>query len=682
MAIKTVTAAGGTRNWNDVATWVGGVIPTNIAPYDDIVIPSGAGNLIINVNSNCSTIVFQTGYINTFTIANSITLTVSGTTITLISGMTYDQTTTGILSTRGNQAAITITFAGIIIPNLTLGKTTSTTTQTVTISGATPTIKNLVINNGFNAVTVLSGTPITITLSLSVIGNFLTNNTGQITFIGTCTINCASSLNTISGGFNVTTGSSLQMLSNIYLAGGTITFTGSATLINTGLFTLFCSTAVTFNTSTVNWYNITLTAQNITHALSSALNITNNLTLTVPSGTGLVIATSTFAINISGSLIGSGQLRCTGNGIINMLGTGAIDMADIANSIININGTGTYTIGSATNPTLIFAGAGSAINLIGTSTAQVYSTTTHTIRIATTTLTTNNTATGANIVGGSQIIWGNINASSSSISTLTYDTIALGNFSSDNANINGGRLYVGGNLIANTAVGGTSTIELNGSSNTNWSAGTYQNSIVVNKSSGATVTTAAGTILWGLANRTLTMNSAVNFLTNSTTFTLSGNPLTINNSYGSSFFNLTIPISTTLTLGGGISIITSNLTLNGATTFTGTFGWDCNNLICSTAGTFNITLQQGVTYRTRTGVSITGGTSALRPTMTSSGASNAIWTLDFGATQSLIYVNGTRIDSSGGQTVWSFGVSAANISTTINWNPGVPLRTVAYTFVN
>ena len=48
----------------------------------------------------------------------------------------------------------------------------------------------------------------------------------------------------------------------------------------------------------------------------------------------------------------------------------------------------------------------------------------------------------------------------------------------------------------------------------------------------------------------------------------------------------------------------------------------------------------------------------------------------------MIYVNGTRIDSSGEQTVWSFGVSAANISTTINWNPGLPLRTVAYTFVN
>ena len=68
----------------------------------------------------------------------------------------------------------------------------------------------------------------------------------------------------------------------------------------------------------------------------------------------------------------------------------------------------------------------------------------------------------------------------------------------------------------------------------------------------------------------------------------------------------------------------------------------------------------------------------------SSGATTrAIWTLDQGATQSLIYVNGTRIDSSqnGGQTIWSFGVTPANIATTINWNVGTRPGTVAYVFV-
>jgi hypothetical protein len=272
--------------------------------------------------------------------------------------------------------------------------------------------------------------------------------------------------------------------------------------------------------------------------------------------------------------------------------------------------------------------------------------------------------------------------------TFITDTTCLGNLTLislvSGAVVNGGKVSFGGNLLYSISVQvlGTATFEFIGSTAATWSNGTYQNNIIVNKTSGAVVT--AGTaITWGAAGRTLTINTAVDFLTNSTTFTLAGATLTINNSIGSSFFNLTPPVNTVLTLGGATTPIASNLTLNGSATFTGTFGWTCKNLIFTAAGTFTITLQQAVTYRTTSAVSITGGTNAARTTMRSSlGGTDAIWTLDFGATQSLIYVNGTDIDSSGGQTIWSFGVSPANVSTSINWNPGVPLRTVAYTFVN
>jgi hypothetical protein len=67
--------------------------------------------------------------------------------------------------------------------------------------------------------------------------------------------------------------------------------------------------------------------------------------------------------------------------------------------------------------------------------------------------------------------------------------------------------------------------------------------------------------------------------------------------------------------------------------------------------------------------------------MRSSGPVNAIWTLNPGATQTMIYVNGTRIDSSGGQTIYSFGVAPADIATTINWYIGTRPGTVAYVFV-
>jgi hypothetical protein len=66
--------------------------------------------------------------------------------------------------------------------------------------------------------------------------------------------------------------------------------------------------------------------------------------------------------------------------------------------------------------------------------------------------------------------------------------------------------------------------------------------------------------------------------------------------------------------------------------------------------------------------------------MTSDNATTrSLWTLDYGAQQSLVYVNGTRIDSSLGQTVWTFdGVR----TDTVNWSTGSRPGTSAYTFVN
>jgi len=662
-------------NWSTPSNWSASPPSVTVPSSIDTVVINNAQPCRVTAASSCLTIDF-TGFTSSFRIENGFTLTVSGTAITLGAGMTYNQTTTGVLSTVNTQATIAIAFAGITIPNLTIGRNNAGNTQIITISGSTPTIKNLIIANATNALVTLAGTAITITSSLSCIVGLFANTAGPITFSGTCTINCASSLNTIGGGFNVTTGSSLQMLSNIYLQIGAITFTGTATLINTGLFTLFCPGTITFNTSTVTWYNLAIQALGQINPLLSSLNISNNLTV-VNSG-----FSGGFAVNVGGSIstTTAGGGLALGNSNLNMLGSGNIDIATLNTGTLNINGTGTYTIGSATNPTLTATSL--TINLVGTSTAQVYSTTAHTLVCSNTTLRTNNTATGANI-GGSQIIWGNINCNTNQINTLIYNTTALGNLSSNQATLNGVgvTLYVEGNLSVTTLIQGTATIELNGAVNKTWGAGSYGNSIVVNKSSSAVVT-AASAITWGSASRTLTLNTDVNFTTNSNTFTLSGTPLTINNSFGSLFFNVNIPAST-LNINGGVIRITSNLTLTGlGATFAGTAGWDCNNLICSTAGPFSITLQQAIAYRTRTGVSLTGGTAANRVTMTSSGASNAIWTLDFGATQSLIYVNGTRIDSSGGQTVWSFGVLSTDVNTSLNWNPGVPLRTVAYTFVN
>jgi hypothetical protein len=66
--------------------------------------------------------------------------------------------------------------------------------------------------------------------------------------------------------------------------------------------------------------------------------------------------------------------------------------------------------------------------------------------------------------------------------------------------------------------------------------------------------------------------------------------------------------------------------------------------------------------------------------MTSDNATTrSLWTLDYGANQSLIYVSGTRIDSSLGQTIWTFGGLRTD---TVNWATGSRPGTSAYTFVN
>lgn len=196
-------------------------------------------------------------------------------------------------------------------------------------------------------------------------------------------------------------------------------------------------------------------------------------------------------------------------------------------------------------------------------------------------------------------------------------------------------------------------------------SGTYTaTSNIALTTAGKTFTRTNGTINW--SNFTLFVNANRTFATAGITFNnISFSPFSTSNS-----------INSLLTVSG-------ILFLNGAITFSGTAGWTCANLVCTTTGAFFITLQEGITYTTTANVSITGGVAAggLRPTMKSSGVGNAFWTLDPGAAQSLIYVNGTRIDSSGGQTVWSFGVAPADIVTSINWNIGTRPGTVAYVFI-
>jgi len=276
--------------------------------------------------------------------------------------------------------------------------------------------------------------------------------------------------------------------------------------------------------------------------------------------------------------------------------------------------------------------------------------------------------------------------SAGQIITLNSNMYVTGSLTagSNTGTINGSTLYIGGNIATNT-VGflGTSTIEMSGSSNasiTTAGTGVIQNNLTINKSGGATVTfPAGGTITWGTTARTLTYTAGTIDVSTST-FTIPINTgVTMS---GMPFYNLTLPGAATYVINTPISA-SNNLTLGstGNTAFTGSGGWNCANLICSNTGR-TITLGNsgsGANYRTTANAQLTA-TAASPILMTSDNATTrSLWTLDNGANQSIVYVNGTRIDSSQGQTIWSFGAALTN---TVNWATGSRPGTVGYTFVN
>jgi hypothetical protein len=688
MATFTVSATGG--NWSSTSTWVGGVLP---AAGDDIVANASSGNLTVDGNRTCLSINF-TNYTNTFTINNGVTLSVSinsGTAITLGSGMTYTSSTTGVLSHIAANNT-TINFNGITIPRLTLGGNGGGT-RTVTISGTTPTVNILTSNSTFGSVS-LQGTTLNLTTSLTLTAGRLTGNPPNINAGGTFLI----SGNGSCAGFTVFSGTALSLQSNLSISGGAIVFNSGSSLTHNNQTLSIVDGPVSYNAiSTIEWWNVThsSTLGNITHL--SDLNIANNFTIT--GGVyGATVTGGPWNINIKGSFI------MTTNGTfsfstltINLIGTGTIEAVNGSNissaTAININTSNPlgYTIGTVSRN---FLGISNTVfNLVGTSVATVNSG--HTLTFANATITTNNTSTGANIPGGSEIIWVNlIFPAFSGNLTLTYDTKFSGNITSNGTviNINGatGRLLIGGNLTLpnNTSLGGTSGgIEFYGSNNQNWNntgaTCSYPHNVTVNKSGGTL--TLLGTINWGTTNRTL-QRTAGNINPGTSTVTIPNAAVTISNMI---FNNLTITAGPTITQNSG-NTINGNLTCNGTTRFSGDAGWTAANFIDTTAGT-TITLQSGINYTVTSNLRLLGTNASPILLSGSSPTTRAYLTLNYGASMlsgdglvshAVYFVRATRIDSSLGQTIWNtFGSISTPLVDTVNWNPGSRPNPTSYTYI-
>ena len=185
-----------------------------------------------------------------------------------------------------------------------------------------------------------------------------------------------------------------------------------------------------------------------------------------------------------------------------------------------------------------------------------------------------------------------------------------------------------------------------------------------------------------ISGTTVTLDSIITLNASSSTLVVSGIASTIFNTNNKNFFNITIPANGNISISSSLSIV-GTLALLGTTTFTGTAGWTCGTLTCSTPSAI-ITLQQAITYITTTNV-IMLGTNAGKILMRSSDLIipyvSAIWTLvNTPATQSMVYVSATAIDSSAGMTIWSFG-GIIDLSTQ-NWALGASQGTKAFTYVS
>jgi hypothetical protein len=589
-----------------------------------------------------------------------------------------------LIITGGATAILILSYDTIFTGNLTTGTTNFATINTGKLllqGNFSPSTGNSI---GGTSTIEFSGSNNQNCNSTIPVQNNITINKSE----GSVTITAALTWGAAGRTFNIITGNNLILSANLTITAGTITFLGTATL-TPNLNTLFLTTvgAKTLNTGTVNWYNVNNNTLTTLVILSSSLNISNNLNFTNTFGSAGCGFSGSFNTFVSGSLIatdaGTPSITYPGGGSINMVGAGTIESTNVMAFTLNINtpNPSGYVFGSVARPTY-FLGNPGVINLVTSSIATVFSSS-HNLNLRVgSTVNTNNTPTGANLPGGTQILWGNITSTviGTQTTTISQPIIAQGNLTATTVGVifvvNGAKVTVGGNLNC-INLQGTSEIELGQNTNGTWSAGTYQNNITVNKSSPGSLTL-SGAITWGLANRVLTRTAgSINPSTSTISIPASTN-VTINDM---TLWNLTIPGASTTTHNIS-NTIQSNLTLaaTGNTVFTGSAGWTCANLLCSTANRI-ITLansSSGASYRTTTNANLLG-TAASPISMSSNNATTrSLWTLDNGAQQSLTYVNGTRIDSSQGATVWSFGGLLTN---TVNWGSGSAPATTAYTYV-
>lgn len=724
--------AGGTGNYNSTTNWSatsGGASGASFPSVSDNVFfnaASGAGTATINVASNCRDLNL-TGFLGTLNFTSNLTTT--GTAINLGLG-TY--TVTGAAALRF-QTATTITsngssWAGNIIF---AANGTFTLADNFTITG------NLTFETGFGP--TINGNTLNIGGNLTSNTSSTTSGTTIFNFNGTGTWS-QSSNGTFLNPFIINTVSTLTISGTVYKQASTLTYT-AGTVITTGS-TLNIGAAVTLNTNGITWNNISTTGT-ATITLGSNLTLTGtlsvgsgtlsfvlggfnlistnaNLTMAAAGGGFTMPANQTFKTLTAsgGGAINGNTLTITENLIINSnltgttaiiyAGTGtwtALNSSSLINNNLTINTAGTltisgivykqvgvltYTAGTIIDTTGTIAVSGGSVNISGFTFRKVLvnSSITLTSNINATTFGTWGSTATSFVLGGNTLNFTNLELGNTSTTTLPFAWVCQNIEFVNNSSgvLNQFSITINGNILQSGAssYSGTTTFTYAGTGAWNaTSTGYFLNSFTINTAGVLVFVNAniGGGIFTYTAGTVATAGSILYIRANSTTM-----------NHGTIVWN-DVTLGSGNTLGsGGISTITLNnqliclgtLTLNlGTTTFGGTNGtFDTYNFLLGIDGTARTTtLASTKTYRVRQSLTCTQPTNAIRLTLKSSvAASQAIFTVDPGATIDVGFVNATDIDSSLGRTIYSYKGVFVN---TLNWET-LPTDTISKvcTFVN
>ncbi len=429
-------------------------------------------------------------------------------------------------------------------------------------------------------------------------------------------------------------------VNGLRLHGNTSLIYTAGTLAGSNFLYFGSSRILDLNTSV--WLSVTNNAA-ATLTLLSDLNLSGELR----NGSGTLTINGAYTVYIGGNLTRSSNTVFSGTASLVMNGTGIwsdLYQAQIFGFDLTINTTGTITISGAVRINEAFTYVAGTVITTG----------------STLVLPSNGVSYDLNGIVFDIVVF-NGGVTRTFLSDMTCKTL---NVTGAASTTNGSSIYFN-NLQYQTTAGsvglGTTTFVFAGTGT--WShstTGRFSNNLVIDTGvSGVTTFTAA------------------NYITNGTVTHISG---TVNQGA----YSLTLAGSATmdtsgmtwgvLYVNGGVTTLLSTLKAdriqnNGFTTmtFVGSFGFEVDVFALTTNLNITVTLVNGVRYLIKQSL-ITNTPGFTRLFTCASGA--ALLDLQYGATQNLANTSATRINSLGGQTIYT---TSGTLTSTQNWNVSAQL---------